>query len=110
MPSEFDLIARYFTREVRRAHLGVGDDCALMSPSAGHEIALSTDMLVAGRHFFEDVDPRDLVPGDLDAVERRIEEYVALGISKLVLVPLHDPADWRAELEPIAARVQPLQT
>ncbi len=57
-----------------------------------------------------DVDPRDLVPGDLDAVERRIEEYVALGISKLVLVPLHDPADWRAELEPIAARVQPLQT
>jgi probable F420-dependent oxidoreductase len=57
-----------------------------------------------------DVDPRDLVPGDLDALERRIGEYVERGISKLVLVPLHSPDDWRAELEPIAARVHPLQT
>ncbi len=57
-----------------------------------------------------EVDPADLVPDSLDALERRIGEYVAVGISKLVLVPIHDPADWRAELEPIAARVQPLQT
>jgi probable F420-dependent oxidoreductase len=57
-----------------------------------------------------EVDPADLVPGSLDALERRISEYVDVGISKLVLVPLHEPADWRAELEPIASRVQPLQT
>ncbi|MGZ4796376.1 MAG: LLM class flavin-dependent oxidoreductase, partial [Acidimicrobiia bacterium] len=57
-----------------------------------------------------EVDPAELVPGSLDALARRIEEYVAVGISKLVLVPIHDPADWRAELEPIARRVQPLQT
>ena len=33
---EFDLIARYFTRPAARAVLGVGDDCALLQPSAGH--------------------------------------------------------------------------
>jgi probable F420-dependent oxidoreductase len=57
-----------------------------------------------------EVDPSDLVPGSLDALERRIVEYVEVGVSKLVLVPLHAPDDWRAELEPIAARVHPLQT
>ena len=57
-----------------------------------------------------EVDPSDLVPGSLDALAQRIEEYVAVGVSKLVLVPLHEPSDWRAELEPIAARVHPLQT
>ena len=54
---EFDLIARYFTRPVRRAALGVGDDCALLKVTAGMQLAVSSDMLVAGRHFFEDVDP-----------------------------------------------------
>jgi probable F420-dependent oxidoreductase len=57
-----------------------------------------------------EVDPDDLVPGSLDALERRVAEYVAVGISKLVLVPLHEPVDWVAELEPIATRVQALQT
>jgi alkanesulfonate monooxygenase SsuD/methylene tetrahydromethanopterin reductase-like flavin-dependent oxidoreductase (luciferase family) len=57
-----------------------------------------------------EVDPADLVPGSLDALERRIGEYVDVGITKLVLVPLHEPADWLAELEPIASRLQPLQT
>ncbi|GAB3367592.1 MULTISPECIES: thiamine-phosphate kinase [Giesbergeria] len=49
---EFDLIARYFTRPVRRAVLGVGDDCALLQPRAGMQLAVSSDMLVEGRHFF----------------------------------------------------------
>lgn len=31
---EFDLIARYFTRPVRHAALGVGDDCAFAGPCA----------------------------------------------------------------------------
>jgi thiamine-monophosphate kinase len=49
---EFDLIARYFTRPVRKAALGVGDDCALLQPAAGMQLAVSSDMLVEGRHFF----------------------------------------------------------
>ena len=57
---EFDLIARYFTRPVRHATLGVGDDCALLAPRPGMQLAISSDMLVEGRHFFADVDPEAL--------------------------------------------------
>ncbi|MCW2312876.1 thiamine-phosphate kinase [Rhodoferax antarcticus] len=54
---EFDLIARYFKRPARRAVLGVGDDCALLQPRPGTQMAISTDMLVAGRHFLTETDP-----------------------------------------------------
>lgn len=57
---EFDLIARYFTRPVRRAALGVGDDCALLELRAGEQMAISCDMLVEGRHFFAGADPEAL--------------------------------------------------
>ena len=55
---EFDLIRRFFQRPVRRAALGVGDDCALLAPAPGMQLAVSSDMLVEGRHFFANVDPR----------------------------------------------------
>ena len=57
---EFDLIKRFFTRATPRAVLGVGDDCALLQASPGMQQAISTDMLVSGRHFFPDVDPAAL--------------------------------------------------
>ena len=57
---EFDLIARFFKRPVTLAALGVGDDCALLNPAPGTQLAISSDMLVQGRHFFADVDPRTL--------------------------------------------------
>jgi thiamine-monophosphate kinase len=57
---EFDLIDRFFKRPTQRADLGVGDDCALLSPRPGHQLALSTDMLVEGRHFLSTVDPARL--------------------------------------------------
>ncbi len=60
MASEFELIARYFTRPKRRAVLGVGDDAALFRVGKGMELAVSTDMLVSGTHFFADADPRRL--------------------------------------------------
>jgi thiamine-monophosphate kinase len=40
--------------------LSVGDDAALLVPSPGCEIAVSVDMLVSGRHFLADTDPRKL--------------------------------------------------
>ncbi|MFC0400507.1 thiamine-phosphate kinase [Paraburkholderia rhizosphaerae] len=71
--SEFSLIDRFFARRAARARasagagrtahaatLGIGDDCALLSPPAGETLAISTDMLVEGRHFFADIDPRAL--------------------------------------------------
>lgn len=57
---EFDLIARYFDRPVRRAALGIGDDCALLTPQPGMQLAVSCDMLVEGRHFLSTVDPERL--------------------------------------------------
>ena len=57
---EFELIRQYFQRPARRAVLGVGDDCALWQPRPGHQLAISSDMLVEGRHFFADVNPRSL--------------------------------------------------
>ncbi|MCE3272789.1 MAG: thiamine monophosphate kinase [Ramlibacter sp.] len=57
---EFDLIARYFTRPARRSPLGVGDDCALLQPRSGMQLAVSTDLLLEGRHFLSTVDPARL--------------------------------------------------
>jgi thiamine-monophosphate kinase len=54
---EFELIDRYFTRPTRRAVLGIGDDCALIAPRAGRQLAVSNDMLVEGRHFLPTVAP-----------------------------------------------------
>ena len=58
--TEFDLIARYFTRPVKKAALGVGDDCAIINSSPGMQLAISSDMLVEGQHFFSDVSPYSL--------------------------------------------------
>lgn len=57
---EFELIRRFFERPARRAVLGVGDDCALLAPAPGMQLAISSDMLVEGRHFFADVEPAAL--------------------------------------------------
>jgi thiamine-monophosphate kinase len=58
--SEFALIRKYFDRPARSAVLGVGDDAALLRPSAGMELAVSTDLLVEGRHFRAGADARKL--------------------------------------------------
>lgn len=66
---EFDLISKYFTRPVPAVAagragghtvLGVGDDCALLQPAPGRQWAVSTDMLVEGRHFLATVAPERL--------------------------------------------------
>ena len=54
---EFELIEQYFTRPGRRAALGVGDDCALLAPAPGMQLAVSSDMLIEGRHFLSTVAP-----------------------------------------------------
>ena len=57
---EFDLIERFFKRPARQAALGVGDDCALLQAAPGMQLAISSDMLVEGRHFLSTVDPYKL--------------------------------------------------
>lgn len=57
---EFDLIARYFTRATPGAVLGVGDDCALVAPTPGKQLAITTDLLIEGRHFLPQDGPAGL--------------------------------------------------
>ncbi len=61
---EFDLIERFFWRPAgqgpRRAVVGNGDDCAVIAPAPGMQLAVSTDTLVEGRHFLSTVDPARL--------------------------------------------------
>ena len=59
---EFELIRRYFQHALRPdgVALGNGDDCALLAPAPGMRLAVSTDMLVEGRHFLSTVDPEAL--------------------------------------------------
>ncbi len=57
-----------------------------------------------------DVDPAVLVPDGWDAVVERCREYVAVGFSKLVLVPFSGPTSWPAELEAGAGAVRPIET
>ena len=60
MASEFEIIRRHFTRPTPSAVLGVGDDCALIAPRPGMTLAVSTDTLAAGVHFFPDAEPGTL--------------------------------------------------
>jgi thiamine-monophosphate kinase len=60
VPSEFELIARYFKRATSHTLLGVGDDGALIAATPGHELVVSTDMLVEGTHFLAATGAEDL--------------------------------------------------
>ncbi len=57
MLGEFDIIRRFFMPRTDHTVLAGGDDAALVALGAGMELAISTDALVAGRHFLEDADP-----------------------------------------------------
>ena len=99
MLTEFDLIKQYFQRSrAGRATLGIGDDCALLTPTPGMLTAISSDMLVEGRHFFAGADPRMLGHkclavnlSDLAAMGAR-----PVGFTLALALPEADPA-WLAE-------------
>ena len=77
---EFELIERYFMRPVRRAALGVGDDCALLRVDAGQQLAVSSDMLVEGRHFLSTVAPERL---GHKALAVNLSDLAAMGAAPL---------------------------
>jgi len=62
---EFDLIWRFFKagsesmaqNQTDQVLLGIGDDCALLQPDAAQSLAVTSDMLVEGRHFFVGANP-----------------------------------------------------
>ena len=60
---EFELIAQCFSQAGRSRTdviIGVGDDGAVVQVREGFDLVVTTDTMVAGTHFFPDVDPRSL--------------------------------------------------
>jgi probable F420-dependent oxidoreductase len=55
------------------------------------------------------VDPTTLVPVGLPAARDLIERFLEAGVSKFVVRPADEPADWTAELEEVAEMLLPLQ-
>lgn len=81
---EFSLIQQYFQRKHRKSQqisstgviLGIGDDAALLAPPAHHELVISTDTLIAGRHFPVDTDAFDI---GWKAVAVNLSDLAAMG-------------------------------
>ena len=79
----------------------MGDDCALLRPDAGLDLAVTTDLLVEGRHFRPDAEPRLL---GHKALAVNLSDLAAMGATPrwatlALALPAADPA-W---LEPFAA-------
>lgn len=98
---EFGLIRRYFTRADHPlpagVRLGIGDDAALLDLPPGESLAVTTDTLVAGRHF-----PHDALPFDIGwkALAVNLSDLAAMGakpvgVTLAITLPLADDA-WLA--------------
>lgn len=106
---EFSLIQQYFQRKSHRKslqnsthdgiNLGIGDDAALLAPPANHELVISTDTLIAGRHFPIDTNAFDI---GWKAVAVNLSDLAAMGatahsILLALTLPKADP-DFLAKL------------
>ena len=81
--------------------MGVGDDCALLRPDAGLELAVTTDMLVEGRHFLPDAEPRAL---GHKALAVNLSDLAAMGAApKWALLAIGLPAADEAWLDAFAS-------
>lgn len=101
-PTEDELIARFFRPlAVDPGALALVDDCAALTPPAGHDLVLKTDAVASGIHFFAD-DPWDLVARK--ALRVNLSDLAAKGARPLgYLLTLALPTDWReADLEAFA--------
>ncbi len=97
---EFQLIRHYFaglTAGSEGVLLGIGDDAALLSVPAGHELVVTTDTLVAGRHFPGQTRPFDI---GWKALAVNLSDLAAMGATPrwftLALTLPEQNADWLA--------------
>jgi thiamine-monophosphate kinase len=61
--------------------LGIGDDCAILRPPRGHEILVTTDFSLEGRHFRRDWHPAESVGHR--AMARGLSDLAAMGARPL---------------------------
>lgn len=83
--SEFDIIKKYFQASdlalnKSEIDLGVGDDAALISVPAGHQLAVSTDVLVESVHFPKGADPAKIASR---ALAVNLSDLAAMGAKPL---------------------------
>lgn len=98
---EFQLIRHYFTcltAGTEGVLLGIGDDAALLAVPTGHELVVTTDTLVAGRHFPEQTRPFDI---GWKALAVNFSDLAAMGATPrwftLALTLPEQSADWLAD-------------
>ncbi len=102
MAGEFELIQRIFSGHDKApgVSLGIGDDCALIRPSAAGELALTTDTMVEGRHFFKGTPPYYL---GWRALAVNLSDLAAMGACpRYFLLSLTLPSGDQAWLEEFA--------
>jgi thiamine-monophosphate kinase len=87
----------------RGVRLGIGDDCALLRPHEDEEIAVTTDLSIAGRHFRLDWHPpeavghRTLARGlsDLAAMGARpLAAFLSLGLPRELTTKRDENGSW----------------
>ena len=64
-------------KKARALHLGIGDDCALLQLRPGEELAVTTDLSIAGRHFALDLHPPEAIGHR--ALARGLSDLAAMG-------------------------------
>ncbi|HVA88398.1 MAG TPA: AIR synthase related protein, partial [Chloroflexota bacterium] len=83
--------------------LGIGDDCALLRTRAGEELAVTTDLSIAGRHFRLDWHPPEVVGhrtlarglSDLAAMGARpLAAFLSLGLPRELTVTRGGGRPW----------------
>lgn len=83
--------------------LGIGDDCAILRPRPGEELAITTDLSIAGRHFRldrhqpESIGHRALARGlsDLAAMGARpVAAFLSIGLPRECTTPSKRRANW----------------
>jgi thiamine-monophosphate kinase len=88
-------IRRRANRQAGRLRLGIGDDCALLRLKPGEEVAVTTDLSIAGRHFHQETHPpeavghRTLARGlsDIAAMGARpVAAFLSLGLPRELTV------------------------
>ena len=103
---EFDLIWRFFKAgsesmaqtQTDQVQLGIGDDCALLQLDAAQSLAVTSDMLVEGRHFFANANPEWL---GHKALAVNLSDLAAMGAKPvgftLALALPHADSTWLAQ-------------
>ena len=88
-PGELALLGEIRARAARAVgrgrndglRLGIGDDCALLAPGRGEELAVTTDLSIAGRHFRLDWHQPEAVGHR--ALARGLSDLAAMGARPL---------------------------